>query len=306
MSGVTIAATVGVAASVFGVAFALRRKPVDGAAAQGARADELEGAYQNVLTEIRALDADRQIHAPDEYERERSRLTREAARLLKLSEQARAAEKRSAGAAAKAAPKPAAKQPASSARDFWLGMACGAGTVVLATVLMFVLSSSQSPRADAPMAQRASSDELPPGHPGSGDPLAEALTFARSHPEDVDTSAQVARELLSRRRTDEAAELVDAALAVTPDHLASRINRALIEGNRGDPRTAIATLGKIAEEGPTAREALLFRGSLALRIEDKETALESFERYAREAPAEDHPGYLAHVLEILRARESLQ
>jgi tetratricopeptide (TPR) repeat protein len=293
-----IGAAVGVAASVVGVAFALGRKRGDGPSRSADRAEELELAYGRVIDELRVLDGDRNQHAPDEYEREKARLTREAVRLLKASEQARKAVKTSGS------PAPASSQAkaASGSRDMWLGFACGAGSVVLAAVVALALWSPLATPAEDPAAAVATEDELPPGHPAADDPLVEALELVRQNPGDLDTSAKVARELVARHRLEEASALVDASLKVDPHHLPSRINRALIDGNLGDPRSAMETLAKLADKTPEGREALLARGALALQVADQKVALESFERYAREAPAGDQPPYLAHVLETLRAK----
>jgi tetratricopeptide (TPR) repeat protein len=299
MSEMTLAAAIAVGASAFGLAWALRNKKGEPHAPAPSRVEELTASYQKVLEELRALDADKAQHTPEEYERERARLTREAVRLLKAADQAKGKKGHRPSAQPQTQPAAAAAAPVNP-RDGWVGIAAGAGTVLVAGIIAMAVVTGQQER-DEPPPRMMGQQQLPPNHPGD-DGFAQALQYVQTHPEDLDAAAVVTRELIQRNQLDEAAELVEAALAIAPDHLASRIHKRVIEGAQGDLLRAYEELRIIAEESPAAKEALLYRGTLALRAQDRAVALESFERYAAEAPAQSQPPWVVHVLDMLHGR----
>jgi tetratricopeptide (TPR) repeat protein len=201
----------------------------------------------------------------------------------------------------KAVPVPArAKQvaapPDRGSRRAWLGASLGGALAlaVAAGVLYAYQPASSLPEGHPPIGEGA---PLPTGD----DPLSRTLALAKANPQDLDMAAFAAHELIRRERFDEADALIRSALAIDPNHLESRIHQAVADGKRGDKRLAIAKLRELgAVPDPLAAEAHLFRGALALEVDDRQAALESFEQFTLLTPEEHQPKQLQHILAALR------
>lgn len=283
-----------------GVAIALayllasrRRAP---AAAGDPHLADLEQRVQTLFDQLRELEVER--HEMGEgYLAEKTRLEQAAAAALR--ERDRYGKQRPA-----APPGPAtARTPGFFARHPQLqGAAWGAGVVLFFAAVALVLTREQRDRRDGAM-----TGAVPPGAPARAQQseadreFERAVVGAKENPRDLERASFVTHELLREQRYEEASEITRRALAVDPFHVELRIHHAVLRAAKGELQSAIAELERLARY-PEAYEALLFRGALAMQAANFTVALESFERYVAEAPAEMHPPQLRSAISMLRQR----
>ena len=75
----------------------------------------------------------------------------------------------------------------------------------------------------------------------------------------------------------------------------------MLRATKGDIQPALVELDRLSRY-PEAHEALLFRGGLAMQVSAWDVALDSFERYLAEAPADLHPPQLGSAISMLREK----
>jgi tetratricopeptide (TPR) repeat protein len=136
--------------------------------------------------------------------------------------------------------------------------------------------------------------------------LRQALAALEAHPEDVNLAAELGHELIWRQRPNEAVAVTERALSVDPFHLENRIHQAALGAFRGDPQGALRRLQHFADTYPDGHEALLFLGSIYIQLGDQRHALESFERFAAQAPASEQPPGLQQGIAMLRQQLGIQ
>lgn len=277
---------------------------------------DLEHKVEMLLEQRRALEGDKHQMGAEAFEQEKLRLEQEAAAALKARD-AHLAELRALGAApasASTAPSTGSTTAAAAPQGFWArnqqlkGALWGAGVVLFFVLIGYFLTQAEHDRGNgeitgaqpgmgnAPMQANAT-----PGQQDNEDPHFKMFyDRAKANPQDTEASAYVAHELIRQQRFDEAEKLTNQALAADPFHLESRIHRAVLRATTGQMREAVADLGHLAKTYPDSYEALLFRGAISMQIGDAKTALESFERFSVEAPAEERPPQLDHAMAQLR------
>lgn len=292
------------------VLLATRRKAP--ASRTGTKLADLEQRVQLTLEQLRALESDRHQMGEETYAQEHQRLELEAAAALRARDEFLGAVKAEEAAAASAAgvPSPAPGAPAApkglfAAHPQLLGALWGAGVVLFFVGLGYFLTQWEHDRGNGeitgagatsgPMAQQA------PAAQPQEDPHFQAFyDRAKKNPQDTESAAWVAHELIRQQRFDEAEKMTNQALAADPFHLESRIHRAVLQATEGHLQEAIDALGHLARTYPDSYEALLFRGAIAMQAGESKVALESFERFSVEAPAEERPPQLDHAMMVLR------
>jgi len=265
--------------------------------------DDLTRRYQGLIEQLRELNADKHHLTPEQFQTEKARLEREAADAL------RAREEHARGAVSHASTVPPTGKPQGAPSGFFgrhpqlAGALWGAGVALFGIVLWTMLQQNERPRGDNDTA----TGRIPPGTSNPPGPQtsedAELKTMVEQvnqHPENVEAAAMVAHELLRRQRFDQANAITERALGVDPFFVENRIHHALLTAVRGDMPGALAQLKHLADTYPDAHEALLFQGSLAGNSGNLRLALECFERFAAEAPADEQPPQLAEGILNLR------
>ncbi|WP_141332906.1 tetratricopeptide repeat protein [Myxococcus sp. AB025B] len=271
--------------------------------------DDLSQRAQSLIDQLRALEADKHNLAPEQYATEKSRLEREAAGALRAKDEHL---KRKATSSGDGRPR-ARELPAPtgwSARNPQLsGALWGAGIVLFFGGLGYLLVSEQQTRVDG----QEATGRMPPGAAGgqqaqqggmgeSQDPeLAQARARLESNPGDLDAASMLSHELIRRQQFEEAAQVTAKGLAVDPFHVELRVHRGVLRATQGDLQGAEAELTELVNTWPDAQEALIFLGSLALRRDDKQKALEHFERFSVEVPRNMQPPQLGPAIAQLRA-----
>lgn len=260
--------------------------------------EDLERRYQSLIEQLKELAADKHSLAPERYEAERSRLELEAAAALRARDEHL---KKQQGGAEGSHP----KLPVSAAGGLspqLKGALWGGGVVLFFAVLAFVLMSELKPRED----DQAATGRVPPGMGQQGeqqqeDPeLTEAMERLRNNPGDLDAAALLSHELIRRQMYEEADRVTTRAMSLDPFNVELRVHKGVLRAVRGDEAGAEQELMKLVDTYPDAQEALLFLGAIAMRRGDKAKALESFERFAVEVPANMHPPPLLAAIQQLR------
>lgn len=288
-----------------------RRREEPGEADDGVLED-LDRRAQLLLEELKELTAERHHLSEERFAAEKARLeTAAAAALRARDEHLRGVAK--AKASSSPSPSPAAR-PSPSPQGFFAthpqlkGALWGGGVVIFIVALVLLLGQNEKARGDGdsitgkdPNAvaedQRAGEEEQF---------LRQALEALQAHPEDVKLAAEVGHELIWRRRPDEAAAVTERALSADPFHLENRIHQAALGAFRGDPQGALRKLQHLADTYPDGHEALLFLGSIYMQMGDSRHALESFERFAAQAPASEQPPGLQQGISMLRQQLGIQ
>jgi tetratricopeptide (TPR) repeat protein len=274
-----------------------RRKGASADARDEARED-LERRYQGLIEQLKELKADQHNLAPERYEAERTRLEQEAVAALR----ARDEHQRQAPAVPAGTPAPAAAPASRSFLSPQLqGALWGGGVVLFFGGLAYMIVAEQRPREDGEATGRT-----PPGmqasqqQPAGGDELAEAWERLKANPSDLETASLLSHELIRRQQFEQAALVTERGLAVDPFNVELRVHRGVLQATRGDMEGAEQELARLVDTYPDAQEALLFLGALSMRKGDKAKALEHFERFAIEVPAEQHPPQLLGAIAQLR------
>ncbi len=274
---------------------------------------DLETRLGTLLDQLRALEAERhQLGAG--FDAEKTRLEREAAAAMRARDEhqrgrsAAAAKAAVGGAQASSGAAVAARAGAPEKRPLipaqLQGALWGAGTVLFFVAVGWALQNWQGEREEGGvMTGRTPPGGMPPGAqaPSQTTPgFEEALARARADPRDVEAASFAVHELIRLQRFEEAERLTRQSLTVDPFHLETRIHLAVLDASRGEFRPALEKLGQLADTYPEAHEALLFRGALAMQVGESRMALESFERFVAEAPADEQPPQLQSAISMLR------
>ncbi len=271
--------------------------------------DDLERRAQSLIEQLKELVADKHNLTPEQFTAEKARLEREAAAALRARDeylQQRTAPGATASKAA--APGVAASAPTGFAarNPQLLGAMWGAGVVIFFGALGYLLVSEQRPRDEGMEA----TGRVPPGSSTPGaqqnamspedQELAEAQERLRTNPNDLESAALVAHEMIRRQQPEEAERLTNRALAIDPFHVESRVHRGVIRAIRGDVQGAEKELEALADAYPGAQEALLFLGFISIQSGDRGKALEYFERFSVEVPRSMQPPQLSAAIAQLR------
>ena len=285
---------------------ASRQKGKPAATVTDGTLDDLDRRAQELIEQLKELNAEKHLHAPEHFQAEKTRLELAAAAALRArDEHAQGLTKKAhkAAASGKKAQVAAAEAPQGffARNPKLVGAAWGGGVSLFMAVMWIVLSQNQQPRVDG----APSTGRVPPGaessNPSSGSgPFEAALAEVNANPENVEAAAMVAHELLRMQRFDQANAITERALGVDPFHMENRVHRGLLAAVKGDVQGSMEQLQHLADTYPDAQEALLFLGSIAGQHGDLRRALECFERFAAEAPPEDQPPQLAEGIAQLR------
>lgn len=265
---------------------------------------DLERRYQRLIEQLRELSAEQHHLAPEQYAAERSRLELEAASTLRAKDEL---SKRPVAAPSRA-PAPAAPAHGFFAeRPQLKGALWGAGIVLFFGVLGYLLVSSEQERGEdgvmtgrTPPGANGAPGGRPAGAPGEDAELTAARERLRQNPGDLETSALVGHELIRREVYDEALRVTNRALAVDPFHVESRVHRGVLRVISGDFDGGTQELRELVDIYPDAQEALLFLGAIAQQRGQKAEALEYFERFTAEVPAQQRPPQVAQAIARLR------
>ncbi|MBI3182057.1 MAG: hypothetical protein HYZ28_07915 [Myxococcales bacterium] len=254
------------------------------------RRADLDQRYRQLIGQLKELNADRHLLGEERFLAERARLEREAADALRARD---GLVKERPAAAKEPARALAADQPRSSALK---GAAIAFGAVGFFVVVGLLLSQESKPKVDArPPAGP------PPTEPREENPhLAAALDALERDPEDRDALVGAAHELIRTDQFDRAGPFVERALAMDPYHVETRIHRAVLMAAQGKMAAALAQLEHLADTYPGAYEARLFASGIAAQLGDGERAAHQLERFAKEAPLEQHPPMLQKAIQSLR------
>jgi tetratricopeptide (TPR) repeat protein len=280
--------------------------------------DDLERRAQSLIEQLKELVADKHNLSPERFEAEKARLEREAAAALRARDEYRQKKKPGKdGGSTAPAPGQAAPAPAPTgfgARNPQLvGAMWGAGIVLFFGTLGYLLVSNQRTREEGMEAsgrvppnssmQGQQQQQMPPQEDAQ---LAEAKERLAKDPTDLEASGFVGHELIRNRQLDEAEKVTKRALALDPFHIESRVHLGVLNAIRGDVTNAEKELQELADLWPGAQEALLFLGFIHLQTGDRAKALEYFERFSVEVPAENQPPGLDAAIAQLRAQVGQQ
>jgi tetratricopeptide (TPR) repeat protein len=276
----------------------------------------LDRRVQMLIDQLRELSADRHQMDATRFAADKARLEVEAASALK----ARDEYAHSPIARAQAATAQAAAPKAPAPRGFFgqhpqlVGAFWGGGVVLFFVVLGVVLGREEKPRVDmekpatarGPMQQQAPAPTAAATAPDDDKELKDEMARLAQHPEDLDLAAHVGHELIRRQRFDEAERVTEQSLGFDPFHVESRIHRAILKTTHGATEQAVHELEHLAITYPHSEEARLFLGGLRMDLGDHRGALEAFERYVVEAPADDIPPQLPQIIGQLHAELGTQ
>ncbi|HEX8823042.1 MAG TPA: tetratricopeptide repeat protein [Archangium sp.] len=261
--------------------------------------EDLERRYQSLIEQLKELAAEKHTLAPERYQEERTRLELAAAAALRAKDE----HLKKGGVKEPSRPAPVATGFLSPQLK---GAVWGGGIVLFFGLLGYLLVSEQRPRGEDDTA----TGRVPPGmatneSPGADqqrmDPeLAEAWERLRANPADLDTAAMLSHELIRQQMYEDAERITLRALAVDPFNVELRVHKGVLRAVRGDESGAEQELMKLVDTYPDAQEALLFLGAVAVRQGNKAKALEHFERFAVEVPAELQPPPLLAAIRQLR------
>lgn len=261
--------------------------------------EDLERRYQSLIEQLKELSAEKHTLPAERYQTERTRLELEAAGTLRAKDE----HLKKGGTKTASRPAPVATGGLSPQLK---GALWGAGIVLFFGGLGYLLVSEQRPRGEDDTA----TGRVPPGMAANADAqqqqgqmepeLAEAWERLKANPSDLDTAALLSHELIRRQMYEDAERITLRALAVDPFNVELRVHKGVLRAVRGDESGAEKELTQLVDTYPDAQEALLFLGALAARRGDKEKALENFERFAVEVPANLQPPPLLSAIQQLR------
>jgi tetratricopeptide (TPR) repeat protein len=262
-----------------------------------AAAEEAELRSARLLEQLRELEADRHQLTPEAYLAESARLEGLAADALRARDAARSS-----------GPKPRTAPPAAATSGFFgrhpqlAGAFWGAGIAIFFGALALWLTHDAAPRSQGDgLTGTAGRGEATAPQPPSEDPaFAAALARVRDDPADVETSAHVVHELIRRQEYDEAKTLTERSLGVDPFQSEARVHRAFLLAVAGDTPAAEKELEHLGVLYPKAYEALLFLGLIRMRSGDNAGAVEAFDRFLAEAPADEQAPQMRAALTALR------
>jgi tetratricopeptide (TPR) repeat protein len=274
--------------------------------------DDLDRRAQSLIEQLKELVADKHNLSPERFEAEKSRLEREAAAALRARDEYRQ-KKKPGKQGGSTAPAPGQAAPAPAPTGFGarnpqlVGALWGAGIVLFFGTLGYLLVSEQRTREDGMEASgRVPPNTSVPGQqqmpPQEDAQLAEAKERLRKDPGDLEAAGFVGHELIRSRQLEEAEKVTKRALAIDPFHIESRVHLGVLNAIRGDVTTAEKELQELADTWPGAQEALLFLGFIHLQTGDRGKALEYFERFSVEVPADGQPPGLDAAIAQLRAQ----
>jgi len=269
------------------------QQPRDGAV------EDLERRYQSLIEQLKELAAEKHTLPEERYQTERTRLEQEAVAALRAKDE----HLKKGGTKAASRPAPVVTGGLSPQLK---GAIWGACIVLFFGGLGYLLVSEQRPRGEDDTA----TGRVPPGMAANADEqqqqgqlepeLAEAWDRLKANPSDLETAALLSHELIRRQMYEDAERITLRALAVDPFNVELRVHKGVLRAVRGDESGAERELTQLVDTYPDAQEALLFLGALAARRGDKAKALENFERFAVEVPANMQPPPLLSAIQQLR------
>ncbi|PTL75676.1 tetratricopeptide repeat protein [Vitiosangium sp. GDMCC 1.1324] len=273
-----------------------RRKGAPAPEPKGGVLEDLERRYQSLIEQLKELAAEKHTVTPEHYAAERSRLELEAAAALRAKDEHQ--KKKDGAPAAQTAPVSTGFLSPQLKGALW-----GGGIVLFFGILGYTLVSEQRTRGE----EDAATGRVPPGMAGNGqqmqqeDPeLTQAMERLKNNPGDLDAAALLSHELIRRQMYEEADRVTMRALAMDPFNVELRVHKGVLRAVRGDEAGSEQELTQLVDTYPDAQEALLFMGAIAMRRGDKAKALESFERFAVEVPANMQPPPLLSAIQQLR------
>jgi len=287
------------------IVFLMRKKGP--ASAQAGSADEEllghERRLETLLEQLKELQADQHVLPEERYLSERARLEALAAETMRARDARR---KQSTAKLSGADP----ELPGSSARPRkqgfggrhpqWVGALWGAGVVGFFVALGFFLSRESKPRVD----DEAMTGRKPPNEPvaaAAPDPgLTELLERVKRTPDNLSLLSEATHELIRAQRFDEAEQLVERGVGLDPFHPELRVHRAVLRATRGEMLQARTDLNRLADVYPSAHEALVFSGAIAMQTGDSAGALAAFQRFVAEAPVTEQPPQIHRAIEMLK------
>jgi tetratricopeptide (TPR) repeat protein len=298
LPGLIVLAVGFIAAALFLLTQRRKGGPTPEPARDGALED-LERRYQSLIEQLKELAADKHTLAPEHYEAERTRLEQEAVAALR----ARDEHQKKQGARA---PEPRTAPVSTGFLSPQLkGALWGGGIVLFFGVLGYTLVSEQRARGEDDTA----TGRVPPGmganaqqqqQPQEDEELRQAWERLKENPSDLDTAALLSHELIRRQMYEDAERVTQRGLAVDPFNVELRVHQGVLRAVRGDEQGAEQELLTLVDTYPDAQESLLFLGALAMKQGNKVKALEYFERFAVEVPANLQPPPLLAAIQQLR------
>ncbi len=258
-------------------------------------AEEAELRASRLLDQLRELEVDRHQLSSEAHQQERHRLELLAADALRARDEARTTSAKARRA------EPASPTPAPSglfSRNPQLtGALWGAGLVAFFGALGLWLSNDAKPRTGSDgLTGTVGRDEAPASAEPEDPAFDAALARVRENPEDVQTSAHVAHELIRRQEYDEAKQLTEQSLGVDPFQSEARVHRAFLLAVAGDEPAAAHQLEHLSALYPNSSEAFLFLGMMRMRAGNNPAAADAFERFLAEAPADEQPPQMRAAL----------
>jgi cytochrome c-type biogenesis protein CcmH/NrfG len=256
--------------------------------------EDLDRRYQSLIEQLKELAAEKHALEPERYEAERSRLEREAASTLRARDEHLKTPGR-AGAREAEAPVVTTGMSPPLKGALW-----GGGVILFFGLTSYLLVSELQPRGET----QAPTGRGPPGAE-AGHPRQEPAMIAlwerfKANPEDVEIAAELSHELIRRQKFDDATRVNMRALSVDPFNVELRVHKGVLRVAHGDTEGAERELMWLVDTYPDAQEALLFLGAIAIQQGNKAKALEQFERFAVEVPAEMQPPQLLGAIGQLR------
>lgn len=278
-----------------------------------ARAIELDTQARMLIDQLHELETNQHQFSAEQYAAEKVRLEQAAANALRAKDEYLKGRKVKGGGAVAAAP--AVTAPAAAPAPVGTGLfarhpelkgaAWGAGIVAFFGLMGVLLFQNETAReGDGPMTGGSAAARAGQMEQGEAEAYEQevqaAIARAEQNPQDTNLNALVVHELIRRQDWERASTLTERTLGADPFHVENRVHRAVLKAPKGDVKGAITELQELVNKYPEAHEALLFIGTLSMQERDAHTALEAFERFAKEAPAEEQPPQLAQAIESLR------
>ncbi|WP_257447680.1 tetratricopeptide repeat protein [Archangium lipolyticum] len=281
--------------------FLLTQRRKGGTAQEPARdgaLEDLDRRYQSLIEQLKELAADKHTLAPERYEAERTRLEQEAVAAL------RARDEHQKKQGAKTSEPRTAPVSTGFLSPQLKGALWGGGIVLFFGTLGYTLVSEQRTRGE----DDAATGRVPPGmganaqqqQPQEDAELTQAWERLKENPSDLEAAALLSHELIRRQMYEDAEKVTQRGLAVDPFNVELRVHQGVLRAVRGDEAGAEKELLTLVDMYPDAQESLLFLGALAMKQGNKEKALEYFERFAVEVPANLQPPPLLAAIQQLR------
>lgn len=263
--------------------------------------DDLEARYQSLLADLRTHIANKHLVPAEEFEREKTRLERAAADILREKD---GKQHEQVKAQARAEKKATAAPTFASKNQGLMGALLGGAVVAFFALLGWQLSTSSTERADGMQA----TGMMPPGgggapmqQPEPADERLEALAGrVQANPQDSDAVSDLAVHLIRRQAFADARPLVDRAMLLDPFHPKARVGRAVMKAVDGDIPGSINELERLAARYPEAYDARMFAGMLALEDNDPRRALTNLESYVTLAPSDEQPPMMRMAVSQLK------